>query len=1273
VNVSATPPFTELPEGTVTFLFTDIEGSTELLKQLRDQYKVLLAEHRDILRIVFEKWGGREVDTQGDAFFVSFSRATDAVNAVVEIQRALAAHDWPEGVEVRVRMGLHTGEPWVGDEGYVGMDVHRAARIAHVGHGGQVLLSETTAPLLRDELPDDVTLRDLGRHRLKDMKGPEHIRQLVMEGLPGDFPPLKSLEALPPEFSLELRPDRLPTFLETEEAEGPSPIFVGREKELARLDNYLDEALAGKGGVVFISGGPGRGKTALMQAFACKAMETHPDILIAGGESSSFTGAADPYLPFKRILSMLTGDLEAHWSRGAISRAQALHIWETMPKMIQTLMADGQDLIDVFVPCRGLLERSRSAIEGSASWIERLAKLCESERALPGELEQKNLFEQYETVLGIIAQDHPLLLLLDDLQWADSASIHLLFHLGRQITGHRILILGAYRPEEVALGRKGEPHPLEKGLAELKRVYGDVWIDLSEISEAEDRAFVEAFVDSEPNQLSEGFRRALYEHTAGHPLFTVELLRNMQERGDLARDGQGFWVEGSTLDWAVMPARMEGVIEERIGRLEEDLRETLTIASVEGEDFTAQVVGQIQEVSERKILARLSRELEKHHRLVKAGEETIIGERILSSYRFTHTIFQQYMYNDLGVGERRILHGEVARILEQLYAGQTEGIAVQLAHHYSRAKLVDQAIHYLLMAGDQARASFAYEEAIDFYKRALTLQNEQEYTGEAARTLMKLGLTYHSHLDFQHAREAYVEGFDLWNQASAASLDAALPPAPHPLRVSSYYPLTLDPTRANDIASMNIVNHLFSGLVELTHGMDIVPDVAQTWDVLDGGRRYIFHLREDVTWSDGKQVTAGDFESAWKRILEPTIGSPNALLLYDIKGAMAYHQGGLMDLSEVGAWALDAVTLEVELVEPTGYFMHLLANSAFYPIPRHIVETQGEAWSEVGKIVTNGPFILQEFIPGKHLIMVRNPGYHGLYNGNVECIEFCLVEDMSSTLQWYESNQLDIQRLWGLSPHEVDHARHRRAEEYVACPGAGTGYVGFDVSRPPFDDLRVRQAFAMSVDKESLNHVALKGFVFPATGGFVPPGIPGHSEGVGLPYDPEQARKLLADAGYPAGQEFPDINALTFVDGAPYAEFLQLGWKDILGIKIPWEVVEWGEYLNRMIREPAQVFGAAWLADYPDPDSFLRTSNLQQVTSWQSQIYRNMIETARYTPDQSERMRLYRQADKMLIEEAIIVPLSYFRDHILVKPWVKKFPVSSIRWLYGKDIVLEPH
>ncbi|HKZ84345.1 MAG TPA: adenylate/guanylate cyclase domain-containing protein [Anaerolineae bacterium] len=187
----------DLPTGTVTFLFTDIEGSTQLLQRLRDEYAAVLGDHHRILRAAFEKWNGREIDTQGDAFFVVFVRASDAIAAVVDAQRALAAHAWPEGVVVRVRMALHTGEAILTESGYVGLDVHRAARIGSAGHGGQVLLSETTQALVKFDLPDGVTLRDLGEHHLKDLRTPKRLYQLVIAGLPADFPPLNILSAAP--------------------------------------------------------------------------------------------------------------------------------------------------------------------------------------------------------------------------------------------------------------------------------------------------------------------------------------------------------------------------------------------------------------------------------------------------------------------------------------------------------------------------------------------------------------------------------------------------------------------------------------------------------------------------------------------------------------------------------------------------------------------------------------------------------------------------------------------------------------------------------------------------------------------------------------------------------------------------------------------------------------------------------------------------------------------------------------------------------------------
>jgi WD40 repeat protein/class 3 adenylate cyclase len=255
--------FPDLPEGTVTFLFTDIEGSTQLLHRLRDKYAILLEQHHRILREAFVNWDGHEVDTQGDAFFVAFSRATQAVAAAAEAQRKLSEHGWPAQVTVSVRMGIHTGEPWSGQEGYVGMDVHRAARIAHVGHGGQVLLSETTTALVLDELPPGVSLLDVGRHLLKDIHRPEHITQLVIEGLPAEFPPLASLEMLPPDSA---RPPRkvgscpyrgLSAFQEADAA-----FYFGR----GTFVDALEHAIKTRKLVAVIVGSSGSGKSSAIFA-----------------------------------------------------------------------------------------------------------------------------------------------------------------------------------------------------------------------------------------------------------------------------------------------------------------------------------------------------------------------------------------------------------------------------------------------------------------------------------------------------------------------------------------------------------------------------------------------------------------------------------------------------------------------------------------------------------------------------------------------------------------------------------------------------------------------------------------------------------------------------------------------------------------------------------------------------------------------------------------------------------------------------------------------
>jgi oligopeptide transport system substrate-binding protein len=661
------------------------------------------------------------------------------------------------------------------------------------------------------------------------------------------------------------------------------------------------------------------------------------------------------------------------------------------------------------------------------------------------------------------------------------------------------------------------------------------------------------------------------------------------------------------------------------------------------------------------------------HRLI--DEETGPMGR---DYAFTHHKIQEVVYAGMGRRRRQHAHTRAGTAMERLYGPEVKTLAGELAFHFEQGRqldksLTEKAIHYLLEAGDQARGLYAHGDAIDYYQRALALLKEQGDYERAARTLMKLGLTYHSAFDFRQARQAYEEGFALWQRAGAMEPAVRPLPAPHALRVGMiYHPQNLDPAMAGHVASAAVKDQLFSGLVEQSPEMEVMPDVARNWETLESGRKYVFHLRDDVRWSDGTPVTAEDFEYAWKRVLDPATGWPAAHLLYDVKGARAFHRGEA-GKGDVGVRALDEVTLAVELERPTGYFPHLVAYNATYPVPRHVVEAYGESWTEVGNVVTNGPFRLEAWKRGESMTLVRNPEYHGQFRGNVQRVGLSLRLDRSAILELYEADGLDTLILWGFLPPGMDRVRQRQAGEYVSVPWLLTWYVGFDVSRPPFDDVRVRRAFALATDRETLADVVLRGYVSPATGGYVPPGMPGHSPGIGLPYDPEQAQHLLAEAGYPGGCSLPTVDSLVPYGRESLSEYLQAQWREDLGVETTWEAMEWAKYLDGLEREPPHIFLCGWLADYPDPDSFLRANPVRRWTRWQNGAYDRLVEEARQVTDQGKRMKLYGQADRILVEEAAIVPLTYERLHLLVQPWVRRYPTSAIKYWFWKDVIIEPH
>jgi DNA-binding SARP family transcriptional activator/predicted ATPase len=609
--------------------------------------------------------------------------------------------------------------------------------------------------------------------------------------------------AAPPDLSA-----RLPLFLEQEPPQVEMLVFVARERELAQLNGFLDLALAGQGRVVFVTGEAGSGKTALAQEFTRRAQEAHTDLIAASGNCNAYTGIGDPYLPFREILELLTGDVEARWAAGAITREHARRLWNTLPFAAQALVEGGPDLIDAFVPGAALLERAMTCSPSRADWLTRLNELVER-KALrlaqdvgmgPGgpSPQQSDLFEQYTKVLQALAQQGPLLLVVDDLQWADLGSISLLFHLGRQLAGSRILIVGAYRPEEVAIGRDGERHPLALVVNEFRRDFGDITVNLGQ---AESREFVEAFLDSEPNRLGPPFREMLYRQTQGHPLFTIELLRGLQDRGDLVQNPEGRWVEGPALDWETLPARVEAVIAERMGRLAEPLRAALRVASVEGEVFTAELVARVLGTDERKTVQRLSSELDRRHRLVRAQAIERLGARRVSRYRFRSYLFQKYLYDNLDDVEGAYLHEDVANVLEELHGDQASEIAVQLSWHFQEAGIAEKAIHYLHQAGERAVQLSAYEEGLTHLTRGLdllmTLRDSAEPTEQELALQLALGVAWQGAKGAQapETKEAYSRARELCQQMGRTSQLCRVVG-----QLSSYYYVRADHGRARELA-----------------------------------------------------------------------------------------------------------------------------------------------------------------------------------------------------------------------------------------------------------------------------------------------------------------------------------------------------------------------------------------------------------------------------------------------------------------------------------------
>ncbi len=1217
----------------VTILFSDVKGSTAMAEGLDPEEVMEIMDGAfDVLIEPIYRYEGTLARLMGDAVLAFFGapiaheddpeRACRAALGIVEGAKEYAARlEQEHGITgFNVRLGIHTGLVVVGEVGsdlrveYTAMGdaINLAARLESAADPGTVLITEATLKLIAPLFETEA----LAPIQVKGKVEPVSVyRVLAAKEVPGKVRGIAGLE---------------------------SPL-VGREVELAALQEALQRLQAGVGGIVTLVGEAGIGKSRLVAEARKHVVGVIHELPLRAmplrwveGRCLSYGGSV-AYLLWLDVLRGLLGV--------ALDDAPQA-VGDALRDQVQELCRDAFD--DVYPYLARLMTL--------ALHDEVAARLDD----MDGRDLKTATFRAVETLIQCAAGERPLVLVCEDLHWADPTSLALLEQLLALTERVPLLLLSVFRPVK--------DHGCWRFRELAAQTYAERHTDvmLEPLTAVESQTLVANLLRIE--HLPEVLRERILSRAEGNPFYVEEVIRSLIDRGAIVHDEPtGRWTATREVADIPIPDTLQGVLVARIDRLQEEAKRVLQMASVIGRIFLYRLLSAI---------AAEERRLDEH--LSTLQHEEMIRERARIpelEYIFKHDLTREAAYNGLLKKQRRVFHRQVAEVLEHLFPERIEEQLGLLAHHWEQSGNAEKAVEYLQRAGDKSRLAYALEEAVGYYQRALALLKEKEEHEQAARTLMKMGLTYDNAFDFRRARQAYSEGFKLWHRAAATAPAAALPPAPHALRILWSSPRSLDPVMAGGATTRCVIQHLFSGLVELTPDLSIVPDVAQSWELTAEGRRYTFYLRDDVVWGDGQPVTAHDFEYAWQRVLDPANSSPGASLLSEIAGAKAFHQGQ-GGWADVGIKALDESTLRVELEGPLAYFLQLLVCANAYPVPRHVVQAWGEAWTEPGKMVTNGPFCLESWAQNESIALRRNPKYHGRCRGNVQRVELSLLsieQRLATALGLYEQDGLDVMDLNLLSVQEGTRARHQHAGDCLTTPSLGTFYLAFNPGRSPLDDSRVRQAFALASDRERLADELWRGDRSAHTGGLVPPGMPGHSPEIAMPYDPEQARRLLADAGYAGGRGMPELDALAPVGFDPYVEALAGQWRANLGVEVECKVVSWDDFAQRKQRELPHLWPELWVADYPDPDNFLRLGMRQIAHLWGNRAYDGLVERARRLADQAQRMRLYNEADRMLMQEAVVMPLTYWQEYKLIKPWVSRFPTTPPWEHFWKDVVIEPH
>ena len=1160
----------------MTALFADVVGSTALSERLdSEEARLIINEAVACVIAAVERYGGTVKDLAGDGVFALFGApvaheddAERALRAALEIIDAATdqADELKRGWGIEgfsMRVGIDTGEVVLGpvgggdrvEYGAVGTAVNMAARLEAEAPPGGILASEATCRSVDGGFSWSEPMSLI----LKGSTEPVAARRLIASD---DVSRLAGEQVAP---------------------------MVGRELELAVGEEALAGLTRGQGSILFLSGDPGIGKSRLIaelreRAAAGKA-RWHEGRCVSYGESM-------PYWPYRDLLRDILG---------LGPRDAQMRLRVAVRRQLEALFGDQQAEVAPYVAA--LLGAPLEGDDGG-----RLEQLSPESR-------QFRTFEVMSDFVGRLAAAGPLVMVLEDLHWADRTSVQLTEHLLALPESLPLLLVISHRHE-----RDHSSWALrETASREYPHLVREV--ELSPLSHSDQHLLLDALAGDEG--MTAEVRASVLGYAEGNPFFVEQLVESVRERKAAPDGGEA----GEERAFEVPPTIGELIIA-RADRLPEATRALLTAAAPLGRSFSVSLLQAVSDLGEEEVREALHQ----LQRLNLFQEERRWPE---PEHRFKHALIQETLYRTLLTPRRRALHGRAAQWLEDRHGAHLEEVYALLAYHWQAAEDQERAITYLELAGDHSREQWAIDEAIGHYQALVKVLLAAGRRADATETLFKLGLALHTAMRYREANQVWERAFE------TRPADAAERPEPTALlRIAGFpIPISTDPHATIRWTDIQLGMQLNDRLVEAWPNFNIVPGLAERWEVADDGLRYTLRLRPDAAWNDGSPLQAADVERAIKRQLDPDAPGAGASIFFCLEGATAYFHRQQSDPGQVGVRALDERTIEFRLSTPAPYLMNVLNR------PDANAAREGQPGS--------GPFRVER-MEQSIVHLTRDPGYRGVRSGNVADIEWLLSDPLATATEFLEDRiDLVLVRSGRIPPGLEQDAGGVAAR----LPATTSVFVVFDCRKGLGADLHLRRALSIATEHARLKE--LPGIAgTPATGGIVPPALQGHTPDIAPRFDAEAARAELSQATVEGRFRLGTLESWKEV-----AEVVVAGWRETLGVEVELEL---HDHATAAFAAGCDAMVYNWLPGYPDADYYLRlllhSQSISNFAGWANPDFDRLIDEARLKTAAGARLALFHEADKLAVHDhCVLIPLLYYRPFVLAKPWVHGY------WEWGKS------